>query len=91
MKKEQKICKELDCPYARVLESEKPKIKTRLNKLTKAMEFIRQAYSFNVQEIMSVMGNLYDYVIQNYPEKAEAFLKECEKEEKLIKKSGKNN
>ena len=70
MTEKQKICEILDCPYAKVTENEKQELKTRLQKITDAMELIKQAYSFNMQEIMSVMGNLYDYVIQNYPDNA---------------------
>ena len=70
MTEESKICEVLDCPYAKVTEIEKQALNTRLQKLTDAMELIKQAYSFNMQEIMSVMGNLYDYVIQNYPDRA---------------------
>lgn len=34
------------------------------------MELIRQAYNLTTNEVLSVMANLYDYIIKNYPERA---------------------
>ena len=49
---------------------------TKIQKLSKAMELIRQAYNLTTNEVLSVMANIYDYVVKNYPEKAKTIDKE---------------
>lgn len=44
---------------------------TRINKLTKAMDLIKFAFSLTTNEVLCVMGNMLDYVKTNYPTKAE--------------------
>jgi hypothetical protein len=64
-------CETLDCPYAKVEDEPKHESKaSRIKKLTDAMELIKQAYSLDMQQTLSVMGNLYDYVLENYPKEA---------------------
>lgn len=75
-----KQCKVIDCPYVKVKIGDDLKQEAgtpRLKKLTKAMEFIKQAYSFDTNQILFVMGNLYDFVLKNYPDNAKLVIKEA--------------
>ena len=51
---------------------------SRMNKLTKAMDLIKFAFSLNTSESVDVMCNMFDYIKTNYPNKAELINQEDE-------------
>lgn len=65
-----KQCKILDCPFAKTKEEPKRKNGSRIEKLSDAMELVKQAFSLNSYQMINVMGNLYDYIGKTYPDKA---------------------
>lgn len=63
-------CKYDECPFLDIEKPKEVKPLTRVQKLTEAMELIKQAYSLDTKDVVFVMASLYDFVQKEFPEKA---------------------